>query len=379
MMIVEKKTLDVLMVATRYFPYVGGIETHIYEVGRRLVNRGINVTLLTTVPYTLSVQLPKEEVVEGMSIIRVRAWPSQRDYALTAEIFSIIERGVWDLIHCQGCHTLVPPLTILAAKKAQLPYVVTFHTGGHSSRFRSRIRGLQWKLLRPLFAGAVKLIGVSNFEATYFRTLLDLPMEQFTVIPNGVGLPILTHPSCRTVHPCLIVSIGRLERYKGHQHLITALPRISKVFPDAHLLIVGVGPYEASLRLLAQQAGVAERVEIRAIAASNRQEMAEIISQATLVTLLSEYEAHPIAVMEALALRRPVLVANTSGMSELAERGAVRAVSLNSTSDEIAAAVLYQIEEPLIPDQLTLPTWEECTEKLLTTYYLAVGGETCVS
>jgi len=60
--------------------------------------------------------------------------------------------------------------------------------------------------------------------------------------------------------------------------------------------------------------------------------MAEMLSQAMLVALLSEYEAHPVAVMEALALRRPVLVADTSGMRELAEQGFARSVSLDSNS-----------------------------------------------
>lgn len=98
----QTKTLNVLMVTPRYFPYMGGIETHVHEVGRRLAGSEV------------------------------------KNY--------------------QGCHTFVPPLAMLAAKKAKLPYIVTFHTGGHSSHFRSGIRDIQWKLFRPLFAGASKLM-----------------------------------------------------------------------------------------------------------------------------------------------------------------------------------------------------------------------------
>ncbi len=188
----ETSSLNVLMVATRYFPYIGGVETHVYEVGRRLAGRGINITVLTTVPYTSATPLPKEEVIEGMRIIRVRAWPSQRDYCIAPEMFSLIKHGAWDLVHCQGSHTFVPPLAMLAAKEAKIPYIVTFHTGGHSSSFRNRIRGMQWQLLRPLLANASKLIGVSRFEADYFRDLLHLPAKQFAVIPNGATLPGLS-------------------------------------------------------------------------------------------------------------------------------------------------------------------------------------------
>jgi len=376
----ETSSLNVLMVATRYFPYIGGTETHVYEVGRRLAGRGISITILTTVPRILANPLPKEEVIEGMRIIRLRAWPSQRDYCIAPEMFSLIKHGAWDLVHCQGSHTFIPPLAMLAAKEAKIPYIVTFHTGGHSSSFRNSIRGMQWQLLRPLLANASKLIGVSRFEADYFRDLLHLPAKQFAVIPNGATLPGLSQLPLRTPAQTLIVSIGRLERYKGHQRLITALPKIREWCSDVRLLILGAGPYEAALRELARKLGIAEYVEIRAIPASDREGMSQILSQASLVALLSEYEAHPVAVMEALALRRPVLVADTSGLRELAEQGLVRAISLNSSPEEVAQATRQQIEESIVPPaHLVLPTWDDCASQLQTVYNASIRREQCAS
>lgn len=376
----EAQALRVLMVTPRYFPYMGGIETHVHEVGRRLVRSGVDVTLLTTVPQNLTTSLPKDDEIEGMRIIRVRAWPPQRDYYIAPEIYSIIKHGKWDLVHCQGCHTFVPPLAMYAAQAAKIPYLVTFHTGGHSSRLRASIRGIQWRLLRPLLANASKLIGVSHFEANYFQKILHIPAQRFSVIPNGATLPSLPHGAVKASARPLIISVGRLERYKGHQRLITALPRIREQSPDARLLIVGVGPYETTLRELAHTVGVAENVEIRAVPASDRQGMVALLSQATLVALLSEYEAHPIAVMEALSLQRPVLVTNTSGLREIAEQGLARAVSLESTPEEVARAVLQQIEEPLVPPaHLELPTWDDCARQLLSIYMLSSRRMRCVS
>src|SRR5437879_3686587 len=102
MMAKEINTLNVLMVTARYFPYMGGIETHVHEVGRRLVDRGINITILTTMPQTpTNLQphpLPQEETIEGMRIVRVPAWPPQRDYYIAPEIFSLIKHGEWDIV-----------------------------------------------------------------------------------------------------------------------------------------------------------------------------------------------------------------------------------------------------------------------------------------
>lgn len=376
LMMRETKALNVLMVTPHYFPSIGGTETHVYEVGRRLANSGVKVTILTP-EFTPS--LPKKDKSEGMDIMRVQSWPPERDYCIAPEIYAIISRGDWDLVHCQSCHTFVPPIAMLAAKKAKIPYVLTFHSGGHSSRFRTGIRAMQWNVLRSLFAHASKLIGVSRFEADYFRTLLHLPEQQFSVIPNGMNmLNSISLPSNASTQP-LIVSVGRLERYKGHQYLITALPKIREQLPSARLLIVGKGPYEAILRQLALTVGVSEHMEFCSVPTYDRQGMTKLLSQATLVTLLSEYEAHPIAIMEALALRRPVLVANTSGLRELAEQQLVRAVPLESTSDEIAAAVVQQIQNPLIPASLTLPTWEQCTQELQNVYTEVARSTQCVS
>lgn len=369
--------LQVLMVAARYFPFMGGIQTHVHEVGCRLVQNGVHVTLLTTVPAHLKKPLPKEEVVAGMRVMRVPAWPSQRDYYLAPEIYTLITHGKWDVVHCQGCHTFVPPLAMLAAREAKLPYIVTFHTGGHSSSFRNSIRSVQWRMQRPFFARAAKLVGVSSFEADYFRTLLDLPSHQFSVIPNGVVLPEHTAATAQAER-LLIISVGRLEKYKGHQHMIAALPYILEQRPDAHLLILGAGPYEKALHTLADRLALTPHVEIRSVAANDRQGMATLLSQAALVTLLSEYEAHPIAVMEALALQRPVLVADTSGLREIAEQGLARSISLQSTPAEIARAALQQIETSSVaPARFTLPTWDDCVQKLQDIYVSVARREQC--
>ena len=375
----EAGKLKVLMVAARYFPYIGGTETHIYEVGRRLVREGINVTLLTTAPYAFSTPFPREESTEGMSVIRVRAWLSSSNYYVAPEIYAIVQQGHWDLVHCQGSHTFVSPLAMLAAKKANLPYVVTFHTGGHSSFLRVVLRATQWRVQRPLLASAARLIAVSRFEAEYFRTLLGLPTRLFSIIPNGVDLPSLPDQLPATAVRPLIVSVGRLERYKGHHRLIEALPEIHRRCPNARLLILGKGPYEANLYRLARRLGVTDDVEIRSVPAGDRHAMANELSQAAVVALLSNYEAHPIAVMEALALQRPVLVAATSGLREIAEQGLARAVLLNSTPAEIAEAVSQQLEHPLIPPaHLTLPTWDECIQQLQAVYAMVLREDACV-
>ena len=379
-MATELSPLRVLLVAARYFPFMGGLETHVYEVGRRLARASIEVTVLTT---DVSGRLPPVEEADGMQILRVRAWPTNRDYYFAPDIYRVITqtRGQWDLVHCQGYHNLVPPLAMLAAWRANMPFVLSFHSGGDVSRARKMMRGLQWAMLRPLFLRARKLIAVSEYEASFFRARLRLPSERFVVIPNGAHLSEEPVPAASdsASKGTLIVSIGRLERYKGHQRVIAALPKVLEYIPDARVRIVGTGPYEPALHKIARRLGVAGRVEIRAVAPDDRGGMAAVITQANLVTLLSEYEAHPISVMEALAYQRPVLVASTSGLQELADRGLASAIPLASTPEEVAMAMLGQLRKPPTPLNVALPTWDACAASLLALYQGIARRVSCAS
>jgi len=355
--------MRILMVAARCHPFMGGIETHIHEVGPRLVARGHVVDVLTTDP---SGELPVEEYMRGMRVQRVRAWPRERDLYVSPGIYAAIRRGVWDLVHFQGYNTFVAPIGMLAAIRGGLPFVLTFHSGGHSSRLRNAMRGTQQAMLRPLVTRAARLIGVSEFEASFFSSRMGVPRERFVVIPNGAAMPAAS-PAVK-VDPHLIVSGGRLERYKGHHRAIAAMPELIKRLPDARLHIVGSGPHEADLRRLIAKLGLEERITIESIPGSERQKMADILASAGLFVLFSEYEAHPVAVMEALSLRRPVLVSDTSGLGELASRGLCRAVAGDASPSTLAAAMAEELEAQRDVPDWALPDWDACARTLSDVY-----------
>jgi glycosyltransferase involved in cell wall biosynthesis len=368
-----KKPLRVLIVSPRFYPYQGGVQTHVYEVSRRLVRAGADVTVLTT---TLDPQLPAEDRLEDVNIRRVRAWPAKRDYYFAPAIGRVIAQGDWDIVHVQSYHTLVAPMAMLAALRANIPYILTFHGGGHSSRLRQALRQIQWLVLRPLLARASRLVATARFETPLYARKLRLPPEQFVFIPNGADLgaalpsaPVAEQTTLSAADRTLIASVGRLERYKGHHRVIEALPALLEHEPNLHLWVAGAGPYEQDLWQLAQRLGVDEHIEIRAIPPVDRQAFARELSRAALVTLLSEYETHPMAALEAIALGRPLLVADTSGLSELAQQGFARAIPLNSSPEEVAAAMLGQLRAPLLPGRIALPTWDACANELLALYH----------
>src|SRR5215831_1995439 len=367
-----ERPLRVLMVCARYLPEVGGTEMHVHEVARRLAAlEGFEITVLAT---DRSRRLPRQEVVEGISVLRVPAWPRRRDYYLAPGIATVIGQRRWDLVHCQGVHTPVPLLAMISARRVGIPYLVTFHTGGHSSRLRNAIRTTQWRLAGPLLRNAVSLIAVSRFEAATLTRHARLGDKRVIVIRNGGALP---SPRPGTVAvPGRIVSSGRLERYKGHQRVIEALPYVMHEVPEAQLLILGRGPYESNLYKLARHLGVSDRVIIKHVAPADRQGMATTLAEASVVAALSDYEAHPVAVMEALCVARPVVGYDIAGMGELFAAGWVRGVPRGAPAAAVAHELVSAMSSPAPVDHAQLPSWDSCADQLARVYLSAPGSAT---
>ncbi len=352
------------MVTSRFPPLLGGTETHVSEVAHRIAGRGLDVTVLTT---DVSGQLPQIEQRGEVEVRRFPARPRSADLYASPGLAREVVNGGYDLVHVQGVHTLVPPMALAAAQRARIPTVVTFHTGGHSSRLRAAIRGAQWLTLRPLLRRSFALIAVCDYEVALFARRLGMEPAMIRLIRNGAEpLPVDGGAPEASGSP-LVCSVGRLERYKGHHRLIAAMPALLTTAPDAHLAVVGRGAYERQLRRLAAQLGVDHAVTFTNFEATDRSGLGTLVRSSDVVALLSDYEAHPVALLEARALGRKVVVAATSGLTELAEDGAVTTVPLDA-DPAVLAAVLARVAAGPDPPAPELRTWDDCANDLLRVY-----------
>ncbi|MEM7339650.1 MAG: glycosyltransferase family 4 protein [Actinomycetota bacterium] len=342
----QSPPLRILFVSARFAPFVGGTEIHTGEVAAELVRRGHHVTVVTT---DLSGALPKWETIDGVRVVRVRAWPSWIDLHFAPGIAAIIDDGDWDLVHVQGYHTAVAPLALAAAQRRGIPTALTFHSGGHSSRLRNGLRPLHTKFLSRWLRRTDMLIGVSAFEANLFARRLGLPADRIEVMPNGV-------PAVDTVQPHPpggdadrprgphILSVGRLVRYKGHHRVIRALPHIRAVHPEATLTILGDGPYRRSLQRLARRLGLTDAVTFDFVPGDERPRLLSIMADASVAMFLSSYESHGMAAHEALSTGLPAVVLDGSALGDLAAEGLADAVPLMATDREVASIVLRTLD-----------------------------------
>lgn len=355
----------VAMVTAFALPELGGIETHVHEVSRRLGAAGVDVTVLTT---DRSGRLPPVEESDGYRIRRWPAYPRARDYCLAPGIAAHLGSHRYDVVHVQGIRTLVLPLALGAAQRASTPSVLTLHTGGHRSVLRNSLRPMQYRAWTPLLRRASALVAVSEFERRTFAALFGLAEDRIRLIRNGSDpLPVDRCAGLPSGRP-LIVSVGRLERFKGHHRILRAMPEILARAPQARLVIAGSGPYESRLRATAARLGLNDEVLIRSFGPEERGALGALIAEADVFCLLSDYEAHPIAVMEAVGAGTSALIADTSGLSELGRAGLARTIELNASSGQVAAAALATAAEPG-PATAALPSWDDCAEQLHRLYF----------
>jgi glycosyltransferase involved in cell wall biosynthesis/GT2 family glycosyltransferase len=356
--------LRVLMVTPRSPLGQGGVERHVMEVSRRMAAAGAEVEVICGDPDGDSVQER-----EGVRIRAFRAFPRGRDYYFVPGIWTAMGRARWDLVHVQSYHTLVAPLAMSRARMLGIPYVVTFHGGGHSSALRNRGRGLQMKLLRPLLRRAARLVAVAGFEIDEYGAALGVPPERFALIPNGTDLGFEDH-GVADAEPSapVLASIGRLERYKGHHRVLAALPAVLEREPHARLKIVGEGPYEAQLRKQADELGIADRVELTSVPPGDPAAMATLLGGVSLVVLLSDFETHPLVALEAAVARRRLIVADKGGLGELAADGFARPLPPEAGAEETAEAIVEELRRPRPQRSPDLTSWDECAAALLDLY-----------
>jgi glycosyltransferase involved in cell wall biosynthesis len=164
-----------------------------------------------------------------------------------------------------------------------------------------------------------RYVCVSHAVARFSRQQARLPQEKLVVIPNGIDLakypPAVDRSPPAGLPPGrrLAVCVGRLDRQKGLDWLLTAAPQWLARLPDCDLVLVGKGPEQPRLQRLARRLGIDDRVCF----AGWRDDVPEILAASDLLVLPSRWEGMPNVVLEAMASHRPVLAARVEGVSEL--------------------------------------------------------------
>jgi glycosyltransferase involved in cell wall biosynthesis len=135
-----------------------------------------------------------------------------------------------------------------------------------------------------------------------------------------------------------LLTVGRLEREKGHALLLDALAAVEKHGRlRVALTVVGDGTQMPALRAQTERLGIGDRV--RFLGRIGQDQIREHYAQADVFCLSSLGEGIPVVLMEAMALRMPVIAPRIMGIPELVEDGLSGVLVTPGRPDALAAAI----------------------------------------
>lgn len=174
--------------------------------------------------------------------------------------------------------------------------------------------GLEEKIRRSAF-----VVAISNFgRSQLFLRSRHADWPKIKIV--HCGLEESFHQAApQTLGPPRLVCVGRLCEAKGQLLLIEAVALLAAKGVSFELVLAGDGPIRQEIEELIQKRGLGERVRITGWI-SSIQVREEILAARALV-LPSFAEGLPVVIMEAMALRRPVLSTYVAGIPELVRHG----------------------------------------------------------
>ena len=107
----------------------------------------------------------------------------------------------------------------------------------------------------------------------------------------------------------IIITIGRLTKHKGQEHIIKAMSIVTKKIPNAQLLILGRGPQESYLLSLIKKLKLESNIELIGFTTS----IEDYLKKSKVFVLASDYEGFSNALLEAMSYSIPVIATSSPG------------------------------------------------------------------
>jgi len=172
-----------------------------------------------------------------------------------------------------------------------------------------------------------------------------LAPDRVEVVPNPVDSDLFV-PGERAPDPACILVAGRVERMKGQDVLIEALPAIRRAVPSAHVRLVGAdGGSAAALAARAGALGLDPSAVVFEGALA-REELPAVYASAAVCVVPSRFEAFGYTCVEAMACGRPVVASRVGGLAEIVEHEREGLLVAPEDPDALAAAVIRLLGDP---------------------------------
>ncbi len=261
-----------------------------------------------------------------------------------------------------------------AARWLGLPHVISMHGNERVARALRRRLALRWA-----FRHSDAAVAVSETTRRDMERRIELPGDVLTVVPNGVPIREGEPERVRTelgLRPgeLLLLAVGNCYERKGHRVLLAALQRVASDGKQRplRLVIAGRGREQPRLLALAQDWGIADRVQLL----GTRTDVPDLLAAADVYVMPSYWEGMPLALLEAMLAGKPCIASDVGGIPEVISSPELGLLVPAGDPGALAGAIARLYDEPALRERLgraarehalgryTLPVMTDAYERL---------------
>jgi glycosyltransferase involved in cell wall biosynthesis len=339
------------------------MERAVYHLARHLQLRGVDTVLFTrpaTEPHAFPgavVEVPYPRGPRHGSVLdRSLRYPRFVE-RLGAAVAERVRAGSVDVVDAQGLTALGYGRRRRADPALRAPLVMN-PQGMEELKTRGLKRAALWRLRRlsrEAAALADRVVATDESTRGDVPRLLQVPEEKVVVLPNGIDpeeVARLTPRDARAAAeqalpalrgaPLVLLSVGRVERYKGFDTVAAALERLAaaRALPERWAwVVVGAGPHQAALRgRLDGHLLLPGRVDDALLHA--------LYARADLFVHATRFEGSSLVTLEAMCHGLPVVGTRAGGIPDKVVDGETGRLVPPGDPDALAAALQPLLASP---------------------------------
>ena len=265
-------------------------------------------------------------------------------------------------------------LPILAAKLVGVKRVIATvhqpHTPQHGWKAKIIIR-LVARWCNPFLAvsqnaerswfGSAQLLDISKPIASQPRHLTLYNCIDVNRINSITKLPESDLPEGLNTHELVIGTVGRMRHEKGIDLLITAFDKISKVNDKVQLLLVGDGPDLSTYKNQVENRNIREKVFF--YGSADWEKAMQLMQLMDIVVVPSRFEGFGLTAAEAMAMGKPLIVADNFGLTELVDHHENGLIFETNNVSHLAASILELMQSDKLQEELGIKAKLKAQEK----------------
>lgn len=235
----------------------------------------------------------------------------------------LLQERTCDILHCHGGRAALYGRLAAASLRARRPKTVYTIHGFAAPHYGLARRAILLTLERLLAPTTDAVIAVCAAERQAFLADVHVPPERMHVVRNGIDTTHFRDVAADVADQrsglgvpsgsVLVTTVCRLYFPKDFDTLLRAFSSVRTQSPQAHLLIVGDGPYRPQVEGLIRELGLGSAVTLSGF----RRDIREILAASDIFVLsTTSGEGLPLTILEAMASSLPVVASDVAGIGE---------------------------------------------------------------